>query len=137
MTSELDDAPRARSACVVVGATAEQVARIGDLEADARARFTVRPNKLGALIHGRLGGLPVDLADAFAGPVYDILYNPTSGWFAVTIFHGTDTAPVRYDNRPGSEAGYPRVDEVLGQTAPAAILEALDVPAELLGYVLA
>ena len=76
MPSLIDDPPRARSACVVVGATPDAVRSIGDAEADANARFTVRANRLGVLIFGRLGGLPVDLADAFDGPVYDILYNP-------------------------------------------------------------
>ena len=126
---------RTRSACVVVGAPLDAVQRICEEETEDHARFTVRANRLGVLVWGRLGGLPVDLADSFAGPVYDILYNPTSGWFAVTIFHGTDSSPVRYDNRPDDDAGYPRVADVLGETAPVAILAALDIPADVLGYV--
>jgi hypothetical protein len=135
MPSLLDDPPRARSACVVVGATPDAIRSLGDAEADANARYTVRANRLGVLIFGRLGGLPVDFAEAFDGPVYDILYNPSTGWFAVTIFRGVEASPVRYDNRPGAEAGYPRVDDVLGHTSPPEILAALDVPADVLGYV--
>ena len=128
-----DDGPaRARSACVVVGATPEAVAKIGDEEPNVR--FTVRPNKHGALVHGRLRGLPIELADAFDGPVYDILYNPTTGWFSVTVFRGIRESPVRYDKREG-ECGYPRVPDILGATAPADILAALDVPADVIGYV--
>jgi hypothetical protein len=135
MTSPLADNPRARSACVVVDAPIADVQRICDDETEHQGRFTVRANRLGVLVFGRLGGLPVDLADSFPGPVYDILYNPTSGWFSVTIFHGTETSPVRYDNRPGDEAGYPRVADVLGHTSPPEILAALDVPLDVLGYV--
>jgi hypothetical protein len=124
---------RARSACVVVGASPEEVSAIGGAEPDVD--FAVRPNKHGALVYGRLRGLPVELADAFAGPVYDIMYNPTTGWFAVTVFRGVTESPVRWDNRPDADAGYPRVAEILGATAPADILAVLDVPAEVLGYV--
>jgi len=126
-------APRARSACVVVGARLAAVAALADeIAPDAR----VRANRLGALITGRLGGLPIDCAEAFAGPVYDILYNPTSGWLSVTVFQGEDQ-PVRWDNRPDDDAGYPRVHDILGASTAAAILDALDVPAEAIGYVLA
>jgi hypothetical protein len=127
------DAPRARSACVVAGARPDAVAALAG-EAAPAAR--VRANRLGALVTGRLGGLPVDCAQAFAGPVYDVLYNPTSGWLSVTVFRGEDP-PVRWDNRPGADAGYPRVVDILGATTAAAILDALDVPAEAIGYVLA
>jgi hypothetical protein len=127
-----DGPPRARSACVVVGANTDEVARLGD--AEPNVDYQVRPNKHGALIYGRLRGLPIELADAFDGPVYDILYNPTTGWFSVTVFRGIRESPVRYDNREG-ECGYPRVNEILGATAPADILAALDVPADVLGYV--
>lgn len=96
-------------------------------------RIAIRGNRHGALVTGRLGGLPVEYADAFAGPIYDILYNPTSGWFSVTIFHGEEQ-PVRYDNRPDQEAGYPRIPDILGETTPEAILAALDVPADAIGY---
>jgi hypothetical protein len=54
----------------------------------------------------------------------------------VTIYRG-ESQPVRWDNRPGEDAGYPRTGDVLGATTPAAILEALDVRAEDLGYALA
>lgn len=131
----LDDAPRARSACVIAGAEVDEVVAIGAAERDASV--SVRANKLGVLVTGRLGGLPVDYADAFPGPVYDVLYNPSSGWFSVTIFRGVDQSPVRWDNRPGEDAGYPRVADVLGATAPLAILAALDVPADAIGYVTA
>jgi hypothetical protein len=126
---------RARSACVVVGATPAEVAALRDTEPDTD--FQVRANRHGALLFGRLRGLPIELADAFAGPVYDIMYNPQTGWFSVTVFKGVRESPVRYDNRPDAEAGYPRVGDILGATSPAAILEALDVPAEVIGYVLA
>jgi hypothetical protein len=128
-------AVRARSACVVVGATPSEVAALRDTEPEAD--FQVRANRHGALLFGRLSGLPIELADAFDGPVYDIMYNPTSGWFSVTVFKGVRESPVRYDNRPDEEAGYPRVGDILGATSPPDILEALDVPAEVIGYVLA
>jgi hypothetical protein len=128
-------AVRARSACVVVGATPSEVAALRDTEPEAD--FQVRSNRHGALLFGRLSGLPIELADAFDGPVYDIMYNPTSGWFSVTVFKGVRESPVRYDNRPDEEAGYPRVGDILGATSPPDILEALDVPAEVIGYVLA
>jgi len=128
-----DRAPRARSAVVVVGATPDEVAAIAGEEPNVE--YQVRPNRHGALIFGRLRGLPIELADAFAGPVYDIMYNPTTGWFSVTVFRGLGESPVRYDNRPDGDCGYPRVHEVLGATAPPSILDALDVPADVLGYV--
>ncbi len=134
MPSLLEDVPRARSACVVVDAAPDAVARIEDRDTGVPTHITVRANRLGTLLFGRLGGLPIELADAFDGPVYDILYNPTSGWFAVTIFRGTALSPVRYDNRPDHDAGYPRVADVLGFTSPPEILDALDVPAEVIGY---
>ncbi|HTJ47136.1 MAG TPA: hypothetical protein VL463_33775 [Kofleriaceae bacterium] len=127
-----ESAPRARSACVVVGAGTEEVEQLG--KAEPNVDFHVRPNKHGVLIYGRLRGLPIELADAFDGPVYDILYNPTSGWFSVTVFKGIRESPVRYDNREG-ECGYPRVHEILGATSPRDILDVLDVPADVIGYV--
>jgi hypothetical protein len=60
------------------------------------------------------------------------MWNAETGWFAVTIYRGEQA--VRWDNRPGAEAGYPRVDDVLGATTPRTILEALDVPADAIGY---
>ncbi|MGE5181272.1 MAG: hypothetical protein ACM31C_04385 [Acidobacteriota bacterium] len=120
----------ARSACVVAGATPDQVRGVG-----APATVTVVANRLGALVTGAsLGGLPVDLAAELPGPVYDVLYNPQTGWFAVTVYRG-ETRPVRWDNRPQEPCGYPRVAEILGATTPLAILAELDVPASALGYV--
>lgn len=120
-----------RSACVIAGATPEQVRAIG-----ASDRIAVRANKLGTLVTGQPDGLVIDYAAELAGPVYDLMYNAGTGWFAVTIYSG-ESQPVRWDNRPGEDAGYPRVDDVLGAMTPAAILEALDVPAADLGYALA
>jgi hypothetical protein len=123
------DAPKARSACVVVGASPAQVAAVADSD-----RIAIAANRHGSLVTGRLGSLPVDYAEAFAGPIYDILYNPTSGWFAVTVYRGVEESPVRYDNRPGQDAGYPRVADILGATTPEGILAALDVPAAAIAY---
>jgi hypothetical protein len=116
--------PRARSACVVVGATPAEVAEVRVSDS-----FSIRANRLGTLVLGRLGSLPVDYAERFAGPVYDLLYNPTTGWFCVTIFEG-DAPPRRFE--PGATAdtlgGYPRAADVLGATTREAVLAALDVP---------
>ncbi len=120
----------ARSACVVAGATPDQVRAAG-----APPTVTVAANRLGALvIGGSLGGLPIDLAAELPGPVYDVMYSADTGWFAVTVYRG-ETQPVRWDNRPEETCGYPRVAEILGATTPLAILAALDVPASALGYV--
>jgi hypothetical protein len=125
-----DDPPRARSACVVAGASPDQVAAVGDSD-----RVVIRRNALGTLVTGRLGPLPIDYAVALPGPVYDVLYSQRTGWFAVTIYRG-ETQPVRWDNRPGAEAGYPRVDSILGASTPPTILAALDMPPESIGYAL-
>ena len=117
-----------RSACVVAGATPEQVAAVGRTE-----QITLRTNALGTLVTGTPDGLVIDYAAALPGPVYDVMYNATTGWFAVTIYRG-ETTPVRWDNRPGEDAGYPRVADVLGATSPTEILDALGVPADALGY---
>jgi hypothetical protein len=61
------------------------------------------------------------------------MYSPTTGWFSVTVFRGLDP-PVRWDNRPGTDPGYPRIDDVLGATTPIAILAALDMPPAAVGY---
>ncbi|HET7504153.1 MAG TPA: hypothetical protein VFK02_24200 [Kofleriaceae bacterium] len=122
------DTPAARTACVVVGAAPEQVAAIGTND-----RTTLRANKLGTLVTGRPGELVIDYATELPGPVYDVMYSPMTGWFSVTVFHGLEP-PVRWDNRPGTNAGYPRIDDVLGASTPTAILDALDVPATALGY---
>lgn len=118
-----------RTAVVVIGAAPEQVARIG-----TSAAIALRPNKLGTLVTGRPGDLVIDYAAELAGPVYDIMYSAKTGWFAVTVYRGLDHT-VRWDNRPGTNPGYPRTDDILGATTPTGILEALDVPPIALGYV--
>ena len=117
-----------RSACVIVGATPDEVRAVA-----ASDLITVRANKLGTLVTGRPDGLVIDWAAELAGPVYDVMFNAGTNWFAVTIYRG-ETQPVRWDNRPGEDAGYPRVADILGATSPSAILAALDVPADELGY---
>jgi len=117
-----------RSACVIAGAGPEQVRAVG-----ASDHIALRTNKLGTLVTGRPGDLVIDYAAELPGPVYDVMYNAGTGWFAVTIYRG-ETPPVRWDNRPGEDAGYPRVPDILGATTPETILGALDIPAEALGY---
>lgn len=116
-----------RSACVVAGASPDELAAIGSSD-----RIEVRTNRLGALVTGRPGDLVIDYALGVEGPVYDIMWNAETGWFAVTIYRGEQA--VRWDNRPGTNPGYPRVDDVLGATTPRTILEALDVPSDVIGY---
>lgn len=94
--------------------------------------LTVSPNRLGTLVTGRVGDIVIDFAFALPGPVYDVMWNPDTGWFAVTIYRGDNA--VRWDNRPDTEAGYPRVADVRGATTPRAILDALDMPADAVGY---
>src|SRR5688500_3588299 len=96
-----------RSACVVVGARPDEVRAIG-----SSADVVLRENRLGTVVTGRPGDLVIDYALAVVGPVYDIMWNAETGWFAVTIYHGERA--VRWDNRPGTHPGYPRVDDVLG-----------------------
>lgn len=116
-----------RSACVVVGASPDELLAIGSSD-----EITLRANRLGTLVTGRPGDLVIDYALGVTGPVYDIMWNADTGWFAVTIYRGEQ--PVRWDNRPGTDPGYPRVDDVLGATTPRKILEVLDVPSEVIGY---
>ena len=116
-----------RSACVVVGATPAELAAIGTGD-----QIAARANRLGTLVTGRPGDLVIDFALGVTGPVYDVMWNAETGWFAVTIYRGEQA--VRWDNRPGTNPGYPRVDDVLGATTPRTILEALDVPPEVIGY---
>lgn len=113
-----------RSACVVVGLAPEAIPHRDTIE--------VRANRLGTLITGKPGDLVVDLAYEVEGPVYDVMWNDGTGWFAVTIYRSGNA--VRWDNRPGTDCGYPRVDDVLGATTPRTILAALDIPADALGY---
>lgn len=116
-----------RSACVIAGATPDQVAAVGVTDA-----VQLRANTLGTLVTGRPGDLVIDYALALPGPVYDVMWNARTRWFAVTIFRGENA--VRWDNRPGEDAGYPRATDVLGATTPRTILEALDMPADAIGY---
>lgn len=117
-----------RSACVIAGATPAQIRAVADGE-----RITIRENRLGTLVTGSPDGAVIDFAAELPGPVYDVMYNAGTNWFAVTIYRG-EAQPVRWDNRPGEDAGYPRVPDVLGATTPHAILEALDIPADAIGY---
>jgi hypothetical protein len=122
-------APRARSACVVVGAAPDDVAAV-----KVTAELSIRANRLGTLVLGRLGSLPVDYAERFDGPVYDVMFNPTTGWFTVTIFDA-GLHPRRFElGATGATAGgYERAPDILGATTPEAILDALDVPREVIG----
>ena len=123
-----DRLPAARTACVVVGAAPTQVAAVGTND-----RTTLRANKLGTLVTGRPGDLVIDHAAELTGPVYDVMYSAATGWFSVTVFRGLEP-PVRWDNRPGTDPGYPRITDVLGATCPTTILDALDIPPSALGY---
>ena len=116
-----------RTAVVVAGAAPADLTRIGSSPA-----ITMRENKLGTLVTGRVGNLVIDYASELAGPVYDIMYSAKTGWFAVTVYRGLSAT--RWDNRPGTNPGYSRVDDVLGATTPTSILDALDVPASVIGY---
>lgn len=129
MQDELTPQVTTRTACVIAGATLDEVTAIGVNE-----RIALRVNKLGILVTGRPGDLVIDYASELAGPVYDVMYNAQSGWFSVTIFRGLEDTR-RWDNRPGTDPGYPRVDDVLGATTPMAILAVLDVPPDAIGYV--
>ena len=119
---------KARSACVVVGASAAEVAAL-----HVSPELSIRDNRLGALVIGRLGSLPIDLAERLDGPVYDLMYNPSTGWFCVTIHEGAEP-PRRFE--PGASGdtagGYARAPDILGATTPEAILDALDVPRDFL-----
>jgi len=120
--------PAARTACVVVGVAPDQVAAIGTND-----QMTLRANRLGTLVTGRPGDLVIDYAAELPGPVYDVMYGPKTGWFCVTVFRGLDP-PVRWDNRPGTNPGYTRIENILGATTPMLILDALDIPPTALGY---
>ena len=117
-----------RTACVIAGATPGDVAAVGTSE-----QITLRENKLGTLVTGRAGQLVIDYAAELPGPVYDIMYSAKTGWFSVTVFRGLAQTE-RWDNRPGTDPGYPRCDDILGATSPIEILAALDVPASAIGY---
>lgn len=113
---------------MISGASPQQVAAVGTSE-----RIVLRPNRLGTLVSGRPGDLVIDYAAELPGPVYDVMYNATTGWFVVTVYHGLEQT-TRWDNRPGTNPGYPRVDEILGATTPLDILAALDISPGVLGY---
>ncbi len=117
-----------RTACVIAGATLDEVTAIGVSE-----RIAIRANKIGVLVTGRPGDLVIDYASELDGPVYDVMFNAQTGWFSVTIFRGLQDTK-RWDNRPGTDPGYPRVADVLGATTPEAILEALDIPRDAIGF---
>jgi hypothetical protein len=121
--------PKARSACVIVGAAPDAVA-----EVHVSPELSIRANRLGTLVQGRLGSLPVDYAEMFDGPVYDVLFNPTTGWFSVTIFEG-EAPPRRFDpSAVGDTAGgYVRVRDILGAREPLDVVRALDIPEAMLG----
>jgi hypothetical protein len=116
-----------RTACVVAGATPEQVARVGSSD-----QIAVRANRLGTLVTGKPGDLVIDYAAELPGPIYDVMYNARTGWFCVTVYRGLSAT--RWDNRPGTNPGYPREADILGAASPTAILDVLDVPASVLGY---
>jgi hypothetical protein len=116
-----------RTACVVSGASPAEVAAVG-----AGDDITLRENRLGTLVTGRPGDRVIDYAAELAGPVYDVMYNAGTGWFAVTIYRGLTA--VRWDNRPGTDPGYTRVDDVLGARSPLEILAVLDIAPAVLGY---
>ncbi len=117
-----------RTVCVISGSTPQEVASIGTSE-----HVALRPNRLGTLVSGRPGDLVIDYAAELPGPVYDVMYNASTGWFAVTVYRGLEQT-TRWDNRPGTNPGYPRVDDVLGATTPLDILAALDIAPGMLGY---
>lgn len=129
MEDEQNPQVTTRTACVIAGATLAEVTDIGVNE-----RIAIRANKVGVLVTGRPGDLVIDYAAELDGPVYDVMYNVQTGWFSVTIFRGLNETK-RWDNRPGTDPGYPRVDDVLGASTPMAILAVLDIPPDAVGYV--
>ena len=116
-----------RSACVITGATPEQVAAVATSD-----QVVIRANRIGTLVTGRAGELVIDYAMDLPGTVYDVMWNDESGWFAVTIYRGQRAT--RWHNRSVDEPGYPRESEVLGASTPRAILDALDIPPDAIGY---
>jgi hypothetical protein len=119
-----------RTACVIVGATP---ADVGVMNESSSRSVSVQENRLGTLVTGKPGDLVIDYAAHFDGPVYDVMYNPRTNWFVVTIYRGLEP-PERWDNRPGTNNGYTRVDSVLGAESPLEILRALDIDASTVGY---
>ncbi len=119
---------RARSVLVIAGASPDVVRAFG-----TAPDLTFAANRIGTLVTGPLGDRVIDYADRVEGPVYDVMYHPKTGWFAVTIYRGLENT-VRWDNRPDANPGYPRIDAVLGASSPLAILDALDVDPALVDY---
>ena len=117
-----------KSACVVAGSIPSHVASV-----EGAGALDLVETSLGTLVTGTLGDFPIDAAVSLPGPVYDVMYSSRTGWFAVTVYRGEDQ-PVRWDNRPGEEAGYPRIADILGATTPATILAVLEIPADAIGY---
>lgn len=117
-----------RSACVIAGAAPVQVAAVG-----TSGEIQLRENRLGTLVSGRPGPLVIDYAAELPGPVYDVMYNAGTGWFAVTVYRGLEHT-TRWDNRPGTDPGFPRVDDILGAATPLEILAALDIAPGIIGY---
>ena len=117
-----------RTACVVAGSPPDAVSKIG-----GTSGIVVQSNRHGTLVTGRPGDRVIDYAHELAGPVYDVMYSAKTGWFSVTIFC-REATPTRWDNRPDTDAGYPRIPDVMGATTPGAILAALDIPASAIGY---
>ena len=123
-----DEAPIVtRTAVVICGSTPKEVVAVGVTD-----RIAVRGNRLGTLVTGRPGELVIDYAAELPGPVYDVMYNSSTGWFSVTVFRGLSAT--RWDNRPGTNPGYPRVDDILGANTPMTILTVLGVPTDAIGY---
>jgi hypothetical protein len=121
-------APRARSACVIAGVAPEAIAAL-----HVSAELAIRGNRLGTLVTGRLAAWPLEYAERLGATVYDVLANPRTGWFCVTIYEG-HLPPRRFE--PGARGdtvgGYARAPDILGATTRDAVLAALDVPAEVL-----
>lgn len=128
---DTDEPIATRTAVVIEGATPAQVTEVGISD-----RIAVRANRRGTLVTGRPGDLVIDLASEFPGPVYDVMFNAKTGWFCVTVFRraGSTLDATRWDNRPGTDPGYPRVDDILGASTPIAILAVLDIPPDAIGY---
>ena len=117
-----------RTACVITNALPADVAAVSE-----SSSISIRENRLGTLVTGKPGDLVIDYAARFTGPVYDVMYNARTGWFVVTIYKDLEP-PLRWDNRPGTQNGYTRVDDVLGAASPLEILRVLDIDASLVGY---
>ena len=117
-----------RTACVISNAEPSEVSAVGE-----SSQIVIRKNRIGTLVTGKPGDLVIDYAARFDGPVYDVMYNARTGWFAVTIYRDL-APPERWDNRPGTNPGYTRVESVLGAVSQLEILHALDIDPELIGY---